>query len=157
MDRKRLYNLLYPMRVVLISSKSGGKESVMPAAWCCPLSFDPPMFGIALSKKRFTYGLIMESGAFAINLVAKDMEKGMIFCGSCSGRDTDKFKEAGLKKEKGKITVMVGESPASIECRVIKEVECGDHVLFVGEAVNAVSRREAKGLYHAGGSTFVEV
>ncbi|MCX8200153.1 MAG: flavin reductase family protein [Candidatus Micrarchaeota archaeon] len=151
------YHLLYPMRVVLISASDGKSDNVMTAAWCMPLSFDPPMFGVAISKKRFTWQLIEKSRAFAINLVSAEMKGQAIICGTKSGKDTDKFKLAGLKKEKGKLTVIVGDAPASIECKVVESVEAGDHVLFVGEAVSVVERRKAKGLYHFGGSTFSEI
>jgi len=154
MNNENLYRLLYPMRIVLISAAGKSGESIMPAAWCCPLSFEPPLFGVAIGKKRFTYKLISESGAFALNIAAADMEEGVKFCGGCSGKERDKFKETGWKREQGKLTVMIGDAPASIECKVIGKVEAGDHILFIGEAVNAVKRREAKGLYHFGGDVF---
>jgi len=154
---EKIYHLLYPMRVVLISARDGGKESIMPAAWCFPLSFDPPMFGVAIAKKRFTYSLIHKSKAFAINLASPDMRGGVALCGSKSGKDTDKFAATGWKREEGKRTVMIADAPASIECEVEREMETGDHVVFIGKAINVVRRREAKGLYHTGGTEFVEI
>ncbi len=151
------YHLIYPMRTILISSKSGAKESVMAADWCMPLSFDPPMFGVAIGKKRFTYELVKESKAYAINLVSPEMKGKMLTCGTKSGRTIDKFREAGLKREDGKITVLVGDSPASIECKVVDEVGAGDHVLFVGEVVNAVIRKKDRGIYHFGDMRFAEL
>ncbi|NYZ76788.1 flavin reductase family protein [Candidatus Micrarchaeota archaeon] len=149
------YHLLYPMRVVLVSARYEGKESIMPAAWCFPLSSDPPMFGVAIAKKRFTYSLIHKSKAFAINLASPDMQEGVLLCGSKSGRDSDKFAATGWKREEGKKTVLVGEAPASIECEVEKEIEAGDHVVFVGKAINVVKRGDAKGIYQSGGTEFI--
>ncbi|VVC01225.1 Ferric-chelate reductase (NAD(P)H) [uncultured archaeon] len=148
---EKLYHLLYPMRVLLISSSHAGKDNIMPAAWVFPLSFDPPLFGAAISKKRFSYSLIHDSKAYAINTVASGMEKGMWLCGSKTGKDMDKFKEAGWKKENGKKTVLIADAPVSIECEVVDEYAAGDHIIFVGKAINVVKRREAKGLYHRGG------
>jgi flavin reductase (DIM6/NTAB) family NADH-FMN oxidoreductase RutF len=155
-----LYQLLYPMRVVLITSKHGEKENVMTAAWCYPLSVDPPLFGVSISRKRFSYGLISKGKAFGINLVDKSMQKAVLGAGNTSGRDRDKFTDFNLKKEYGKLGIpLLKDSPVSAECKVLKEIEIGDHVLFVGEIVNTVKRRTAKGLYDIGKDEeeFIEV
>lgn len=151
---EKLYHLLYPMRVLLISSSHKGKDNIMAAAWCFPLSFDPPMFGVAISKKRFSYSLIHDSKAYAINTVAAEMKDGMKICGSKTGKDMDKFAVAGWKKEKGKKTVLIADAPVSIECEVVDEYTAGDHIIFVGKAINVVKRSEVKGLYHRGGEEF---
>jgi flavin reductase (DIM6/NTAB) family NADH-FMN oxidoreductase RutF len=54
----------------------------------------------------------------------------------------DKFKLAKLTAEKGiKVSApMIKESPVSIECKVVKEVEAGDHVWFIGEVLAAHAR-----------------
>jgi len=154
---EKIYRLLYPMRVVLITANNEGKENIMPAAWCYPLSAEPPIFGVAIAKKRFTYELIHKSKYYAINLASPEMKDGVKICGSKSGREIDKFALSGWKKEDGKKVVLIAESPTSIECEVIDEYEIGDHVIFVGKAINIVKRREAKGLYHRGGDDFVVV
>ena len=42
-------------------------------------------------------------------------------------------------------------------CELVDEIPMGDHVLFVGKAINTVRRFEAKGLYHLGGDEFTPV
>lgn len=151
---EKIYRLLYPMRVVLITASHQGKDNIMPAAWCYPLSADPPIFGVAISKKRYTYHLIHEAKSFAINLASPEMKDAVETCGKTSGKDKDKFALAGLSREKGKATTVIAQSPATIECELIDEYEIGDHVLFVGKAINVIKRKEAKGLYHRGGEDF---
>jgi len=151
---EKLYRMLYPMRIVLITARHKEKDNIMPAAWCYPMSADPPLFGVAIAKKRFTYGLIHGSKAYGINLASPDMKDGVKICGSTSGSGADKFRLAGWKRENGSKTVLIADAPASIECEVIDEYEAGDHVIFVGKAIKVVKRREAKGLYHKGGEEF---
>ncbi len=158
MATEKPYRALYPLRVVLITSKSGAKENVMAAAWCFPISMEPPLFGVSISRKRFSHGLISNGRAFAINLVDAKMKEKAIAAGRSSGKERDKFAEFSIAREYGKLGLpLLKDSPASIECKLVNEIELGDHVLFVGEAVNIVERRKAKGLYHAGGDDFVEV
>lgn len=156
---ERLYRLLYPIRIVLVTSRSGGKDNVMTAAWCFPLSQDPPLFGVSLSEKRHSYSVVKEGKCFGINLVAPEMKEAAIVCGAKSGRDSDKFAESGLSKEEGeKIDcALVGESPVSIECKLVDVLKTGDHYVFVGEAVNVKRRRESKGLYQKEGRDWIEV
>jgi flavin reductase (DIM6/NTAB) family NADH-FMN oxidoreductase RutF len=60
-------------------------------------------------------------------------------CGEKSGQEVDKFELAKLTPEKGiKVNApLIKESPVSIECKVVKEVEVGDHVWFISEVLAA--------------------
>lgn len=154
---EKLYKLIYPMRVCLITSRHGGNDNVMAASWVFPLSMDPPLFGVSVSTKRFSYELISNGKAFGINLPTTEMEKAVAICGSESGRAVDKFAKAGLEKEEGGHVPLIKQCSASIECELVNEFRTGDHVLFVGKAVRIVKRFEAKGLYQAREEGFISV
>ena len=143
---EKLYRLLYPMNVVLVSSSAGDKDNVMTAAWCFPLSAEPPLFGVSISRKRFTHGLIERSGEFVINISDSGMIEAVKICGENSGKDTDKFALAKLTKEGSEKVAApsIADCMASIECKVTDSLETGDHVVFVGEAVNVKKRKSGK-------------
>lgn len=146
------------MRIVLISCKQDDKENVMTAAWCFPLSAEPALFGICISKKRYSYKLIHSSRKFAINIPSSELKNASIVCGRNSGKEINKFKLAKLTKEYGKLDIpLIKESIASIECDVTDEHEFGDHILFVGKAENIIKRKEGKGIYHLGGDEIIEL
>jgi len=156
---EKLYRLLYPMRIVLISSRAKGKDNIMAAAWCFPLSGNPPLFGVSLADSRETYSMIKKSGCFAINLVSPEMQEAALLCGTKSGREVDKFSEGKLTKEEAeKIDcALIGESPVSIECKLVDLIKTGDHYLAIGEAVNVKKRKESSGLYQKAGTNWIEV
>jgi len=155
---EKLYRMIYPMRVVLVSASAEGKDNIMTAAWCFPLSMDPPMFGVSMTRKKYTYELIQKSKKFAINIPGEDLKEQTIICGRNSGRDMDKFKEANFTKEEGKTgTALIKECLSSIECEFVDEFEAGDHVTVVGKAVDVVKRKEGKGLYHLGGDELLSI
>ena len=59
------------------------------------------------------------------------------FCGTRSGRDTDKIKEANLSLINSvavHVPTIEGVTVA-FECRVVGQFEIGDHTVFVGEVV----------------------
>jgi flavin reductase (DIM6/NTAB) family NADH-FMN oxidoreductase RutF len=146
---ERIYQMLYPVRVCLITCRHGGKDNVMAASWVFPLSMDPPLFGVSVSPKRHSHRIIRESGAFGINLPGPELQAAVAACGTKSGRDADKFLEAGLAKEDGLRVPLIRECLASIECEVVGELEAGDHTVFIGKAVKTVKRKEGKGLYQS--------
>jgi flavin reductase (DIM6/NTAB) family NADH-FMN oxidoreductase RutF len=146
---ERIFRMLYPMRVCLITSRHEGKDNVMAASWVFPLSMDPPLFGVSVSPKRHSHQMIKEGKVFGINLPGPDLQQAVTTCGTKSGRDTDKFHEAGLTKEEGAHVPLIRECLASIECEVVSEIESGDHTVFVGKAVKIVKRKDGKGLYQS--------
>ncbi len=155
---ERLYRLLYPARIVLITSRGkdengDDRDNVMTAARCFPFSSAPPLFGISISKVRLTHSLIESGKCFGINFVSPKMKDDAVFCGTNSGKDMDKFSKIKLQKiEAEKIDCpMIGDSSVGIECRLVNTVETGDHFLFIGEAVNAIERGKEKGLYNTTG------
>ncbi len=145
------------MRVCLITSSADGKDNIMAASWTFPLSAEPPMFGVSIAKKRYSYELIKKGNAFGINIPSPELEKVMMICGRKSGRETDKFMEANLTKEGGAHVPLIKECPISMECELVKEVETGDHVVFVGKVIKTIKRFESRGLYHLGGNEFTTV
>jgi len=136
------------MNVVLISSSAGGKDNVMTACWCFPLSADPALFGVSISRKRFSHNLIDKSKEFVINVPGPELLGAVRTCGEETGKNTDKFKLAKLTKEKSvKVSApSIAECEASIECKVVEAKETGDHILFIGEAVNFTIRRQGKSI-----------
>lgn len=145
------------MRVCLISSRHGEKDNIMAASWVFPLSMDPPLFGVSVSEKRHSCDLIRKGRAFGINIPHPELREATLKCGTQSGKDIDKFKEAGLTRDEAKNVPLIKECPVSMECEVIEDITTGDHALFVGKVIKTVKRFEAKGLYHLGGSEFTTV
>ncbi len=127
---------------VVLCSVGGEKDNIITLALCHVFSFKPALVGIGVSPKRFSYGLLQTSEDFAVNIPTRRQLEAVRVCGSKSGRRVDKFKAAGLTREKAsKISSpLVAECPVSLECVKTKEVETGDHIWFVGEVVAA--RRE---------------
>jgi len=124
---------------VVLCSVGGRKDNIITLALCHVFSFHPPLIGIGVAPKRFSYGLLRESKDFAINLPDRNLLKATEICGSKSGRKVDKFQAAGLTREKAeKIeSPLIAECPVNLECVKVREVETGDHTWFVGEVVAA--------------------
>lgn len=131
----KFYRTLHPRPVVVIGSGNvkQNKVNFMACSWITPVSDEPPTLGIACANEHYTYELIKNFGEFSVNIF-EDYE--LIFkVGSTKGRTIDKVKTFNLKVSKGKVlqVPVLEEALAILECKVIKEVEVGDHTFFIGE------------------------
>ena len=129
---------LLPIRPVYLASMADrGKKNIITIGMFAFFSGTPSLVGIGISPKRHSYELICRSREFVVNIPTRKLMKAVSTCGSKSGRDIDKFEVAKLTPVKGtKVNApLIKECPVNIECRVVKEVETGDHVWFIGEVV----------------------
>ncbi|MFH1454368.1 MAG: flavin reductase family protein [Armatimonadota bacterium] len=138
--KDNIYHLLHPKLSVLITSiDKKGSPNVMSCAWTSPASEIPPIEIICIAKESYTAKLINETKQFVINIPSKKLLKAVWICGSHSGKDTDKFKKAGLKYKKGKFVKapVIKGSVGYIECKLWKTVSAGECYVFFGKAVYA--------------------
>lgn len=163
-----IYHLMHPKLTFFLTSISrDGKPNVMTCAWATPVSEEPPIVIVCVSKEAYTAKLIKETKEFGISIPTKELLNALWICGRTSGRDTDKFKQAKLKPVPArKIRPPVVDGCAGyIECRVRKVVEAGECYAFFGDVISAYAREEYlhKGLWseraeiplHLGGSRIV--
>lgn len=140
--------LFLPKPVVLITTAHGERDNVMTAAWVNVVCMEPPQVAVAVRESRFTHELLKASGEFAVNIPSWDLWRAVDLCGMVSGRDRDKFRLAGLTRERGREVEapLVAECPLNIECRVSAELPLGSHTLFVGRvlAVHLAGRCEGE-------------
>jgi flavin reductase (DIM6/NTAB) family NADH-FMN oxidoreductase RutF len=127
-----------PIRpIYLVSCEHDGKKNIISVGMFAYFSGKPLLVGIGIAPSRYSYELIQKSKAYVVNVVDDKLVDAVRICGEKSGRDLDKFELAKLTAAPAaKIAApIIEESPLSIECKVVQEVEVGDHVWFIGEVV----------------------
>ena len=132
--------MLCPSPVVLVSCADGedpARRDLVTVAWAGTVNSEPPMVSVSLRKERYSHGLILSSGEFVVNLTTEKLVRAADLCGVKSGRDTDKWKLAGLTPEKASRVAapLIAESPVNIECRVTDMIPLGSHHMFLGEVL----------------------
>ena len=132
-------NVLAPVPVVLVScgGQAGVPANIITIAWCGTVCTTPPMLSISLRPERHSHGLIRSSGEFVVNVPTREQVRITDWCGMVSGRDTDKFAEAGLTPAPAQAVScpIIRECPINIECRVREISALGSHHLFIAEVV----------------------
>ena len=125
--------------VMVTCAKIGKNANIITIGMYMPISSNPRLVCIGVSPKRYSHDLIAESGEFVVNIPSLDLEEEMVFCGTKSGREVDKFIETGLTPIPAKIVnpPLIKECFGHLECKVEQTYTCGDHTLFVGKVVAA--------------------
>ena len=124
---------LNPVPLVMCSVGDMDNADIITLAWCGTVNSDPPMLSLSVRKSRFSHHLMLEKGKACVNLVSAGLVKAADLCGVKSGRDTDKFREAGLTKTESPLygLPMIAESPVCLECSVKQVIELGSHDMFL--------------------------
>jgi len=127
----------YPKLAVIVTASAGGRDNAMTVAWHSSMSLKPPIYGVALAPKRFTYSLILESKEFGINFIPWEKASIAGLVGGTSGQETDKFDRFNIEKEKPVKTnaPILKDAYAAYECKLVDNRLYGDHVWVVGEIV----------------------
>ena len=138
--------------VVLTTTVEDGTLYVLTMNAVSCVCLDPPLFLACVDKRSATLPPLLESGAFALNILARDQEAiAKLFASKNSG----KFAE--VAHSKGKLGLpLIEDALASAEFRVVDTLEVGDHVIIVGEAVASTIRDHAPLGYFRGKYATIE-
>ncbi len=126
-----------PALAVIVTAQANGRENAMAVAWHAPVSFNPPLYGVSISPKRFTYKLIAESKEFGVNFLPFEAGELVASVGGSKGSETDKFQKFGIARNKPVRTAVpiLEAAYAAYECRLVDDRGYGDHRWLVGEIV----------------------
>ncbi|MFA6253575.1 MAG: flavin reductase family protein [Patescibacteria group bacterium] len=125
--------------IFVISIDAQGRPNGMINAWHMKVSREPALFAISLSKNGYTHKLIQQSKEFVIAIANKELEKEVLFFGTTHGNEVDKFKETRIETIKAKFikSPLIKKATINLECVLEKEIEAGDHIIFIGKILNS--------------------
>ena len=104
-----------------LTVKSGDRLNTMTIGWgLIGFVWRKPIFMVAVRNSRHTFTIIEKAADFTVTVPTTDMHEPLMFCGSKSGRDVDKYKACNLKVAKAQQTVSpIIETPAiQFECNI---------------------------------------
>jgi flavin reductase (DIM6/NTAB) family NADH-FMN oxidoreductase RutF len=123
------------MPTLLVGADVKGKANYMTAAWATVACMAPPMVCVAINKARYTAKGIEDNKTFSLNVPSAQQVVEADHCGLVSGAQEDKSKVFTSFYGTLKTAPLAAECPVNIECRLFKSVDCGSHLLYIGEIV----------------------
>lgn len=135
----KVYGLLEPGPVVLLTTAHKGKANVMTLSWHMMMEFEPPLVGCLVSARDFSFEALRRTRECVINIPTADLAAQVVACGNSSGRTRDKFKASGLTPvPASQVTApLIDECYASLECRVADTRLVNRYNFFVLEVLKA--------------------
>jgi flavin reductase (DIM6/NTAB) family NADH-FMN oxidoreductase RutF len=128
----------FPAPAVLIGCGTIEKPNLITCSWFGTVCSDPPTVSVSIRRKRYSFSLVQEIKEFTANFLrASDLDK-IIYCGTKSGRDTDKFRDLRLTSVSCpplNKAPMIEECPLTLACSVKHELSLGSHTIFIAEVV----------------------
>jgi len=156
----KVYQLLEPGPVVLLTTSHKKRPNVMTMSWHMMVEFEPPLVSCIVSSANHSYAALHATRQCVIALPAVALAKKVVQVGNSSGRDIDKFKTFGLTPLPADAVAapVVAECYANLECRVVDTPLVKTYNLFVLEVLAAwidPAHKNPKTIHHHGFGTFV--
>lgn len=156
----KVYGLLEPGPVVLITTAHKGQANVMTLSWLTMMEFEPPLVGMVLSAANFSFAALKASKQCVINIPTVELAEAVVGCGNTSGSTLDKFAAFGLtvKPAREVAPPLIDECYANLECRVSDTRLMNRYNFFILEVIKAwidPARKQPRTLHHLGKGRFV--
>lgn len=156
----KVYRLLEPGPVVLLTTTRAGRPNVMPLSWHLMMEFTPPLVGCVVSNGNYSFASLKASRECVINIPTAKLAKIVVACGNVSGRLVDKFKDFGLTPQPATRVKapLIAECFASLECKVVDVKLVTKYNFFILEVVKAWvdrAQKRPRTIHHEGEGEFL--
>lgn len=131
----------------IVTSAHAGRRGGLVATFVTPASIvrDLPRVVAGIAKTHETGTLIADSGAFALHLVDETQVDLVWRFGLQSSRNADKFANLPVAAAATGSPIL-RDSLAWLDCRVEREIDIGDRVIYLAEVVAAAILRQERPL-----------
>ncbi len=156
----KVYQLLEPGPVVLLTTARKGRPNVMTMSWHMMVEFEPPQVACIVSCANYSFAALRATGECVIAIPARKLATKAVKVGNSSGRDIDKFATFGLTRMPAKRVAppLIAGCFANLECKVIDTRFVNKYNLFILEVLKAwidPAQKNPKTIHHRGYGTFV--
>jgi flavin reductase ActVB len=118
----------------------------------CSVSLDPPLVLICIEKTTGSHHAFEQSGRFTVNILASN-EVGV--SEHFASLIEDKFAGIEHAVDEHGIPILQG-SLATLQCRLFKTLDGGDHSIFLGEVEHVIVRDAEPLIYYKGGYRHIQ-
>ena len=155
----KVYQLIEPGPVVLLTTAHKGRQNVMTMSWHMMVEFTPPLIACVVSSADFSYAALRATRECVIAIPAAHLAATVVKIGNTSGREIDKFARFKLATQPAAQVAapLLAGCFANLECRVHDTRLANRYNLFVLEVVQAwldPAQKNPRTLHHRGYGKF---
>jgi flavin reductase (DIM6/NTAB) family NADH-FMN oxidoreductase RutF len=133
-DKHEAFELASPFPYALVVTlDKRERPNIMGLSWWTFISWDPLMIAISVGHGRYTHECLEHHKEFTLCFPSEGQERDAWLCGTKSGKSVDKFQETDFKPVHSKHIKppMIDGATVAYECKVVKQIETGDHTLYI--------------------------
>jgi flavin reductase (DIM6/NTAB) family NADH-FMN oxidoreductase RutF/rubredoxin len=135
MDRSALSKIT--SGVYIVSSMKDGKFNGQIINSLFRVTATPLTVAISVNKENLTCEYIQSSKVFSVSILANNSPMTFIgLFGFKCGRDVDKFAHVGYRTGSTGVPIVTDHAVAWMEAKVLQQLDCGTHIIFIGELVD---------------------
>ncbi len=149
MNPESLLKLSYG--VYIIAAQSDGKSSAYLGNTAFQITAEPPQIAISSHKDNVTTSLIEKSGFFSLSVLKENASLSTIgILGYQHGDETNKLSKLNHFFSSNKTPIILEDSLAWFECKIVQKIDVGTHYLFIGEIIEQelIDSKAAALTYH---------
>ncbi len=156
----KVYQLLEPGSVVMMTTANKGKLNVMTMSWHTMLDFEPPLIGCVVSNRDYTFNILKNTKECVIAIPTIELAAKVVHVGNTSGRDIDKFKTFGLTTEPSQYIKAphIAECYANLECKMVDSSMSAKYNFFILKVLKAwidQTKKHPRTIHHMGKGIFM--
>ncbi len=156
----RVYGLLEPGPVVLITTAHQGRHNIMTQSWHTMMEFEPPLVGCVISDRNYSFSLLRASKECVMNIPTVELAEKVVACGNMSGAKIDKFEKLCLTPNPAATisTPLIAECFANLECKVVDTRLVNRYCFFIVEVISAwidPAVKNPRTIHHLGRGKFM--
>jgi flavin reductase (DIM6/NTAB) family NADH-FMN oxidoreductase RutF len=155
----KVYRLLEPGPVVLLTTARKGRANVMTMSWHMMVEFEPPLVACVVSNANHSFAALKATKECVIAIPALKLAPKVVKVGNCTGRAVAKFEKFALTALAARHVAapLIAECFANLECRVADTGFVGKYNLFILEVLKAwrdPAQKHPKTIHHQGYGRF---
>lgn len=156
----RVYRLLEPGPVVLVTTARKGQANIMTMSWHTMMDFEPPIVGCVISNRNYSFDIVKATKECVINIPTVELAEKVVACGNSSGSKIDKFRSFALTPSPASHVKapLIDECYANLECKVIDARLVIKYNFFILEVLKAwidPTRKDPRTIHHRGKGAFM--
>jgi flavin reductase (DIM6/NTAB) family NADH-FMN oxidoreductase RutF/rubredoxin len=131
-----LYKISYGLYIVCSGDRQQGNGFVSNTVF--QVSSQPAKFAACCNKNNYTADIIRKSGCFSVSVLHQDASPEIFGrFGYKSGKDLDKMEGMQIRYGETGVPVVLNDTLAFLECKLIQTFDVGSHWMFIGELVQS--------------------
>ena len=135
-DFEALFKISYGLYIVSTGEDSKGNGFISNAVF--QVTSEPAQFAVCCNKNNYSSELIEKHKKFSISILQQDAATETIAkFGYKSGNAFDKFEGSKIKTGETGVPIVLDDTIATMECKLVNQFEVGTHIIFIGELITA--------------------